>query len=162
MNEQYYSNAWLLYCVAAAGLVLATYWATRWTWRWLRELLCVLVAVILFTPTVVDPSKAFLAPSVIITALDLALKIGNNAWRAVADLALYGIIALTLYVVFCVLRWWLVRAWRRRFPGKTPTPEPDRPTLRMLQAKRQSAADGGDKADQEITTDGKLRTEPRI
>lgn len=114
MNEQYYTVAWLVYCAAAVGLVLATYWATRWSWRWFRELLCVVMAVILFTPTVVDPGKDFLAPAVAIAALDLLLKIGHNVWRAVVDLIQYGIIALLLYCFFALLRWLVERRLGRR------------------------------------------------
>jgi hypothetical protein len=40
------------------------------------------VAVLLLTPTIVDPVKDSFAPAIAITALDLAFKVGNNAWRA--------------------------------------------------------------------------------
>jgi hypothetical protein len=55
-------------------------------WRWLREPLRVVLAVLLLTPTIVDPVKDSFAPAIAITALDLAFKVGNNAWRAMSDL----------------------------------------------------------------------------
>ncbi len=96
-----YSIAWAAYAIAALGCLLVWFRMTRPLWRWLREPLRLLVAVLLFTPTIVDPAKELFAPAVAITALDLLFKVGNNVWRAVADLALYGLIA---FCALCTLR----------------------------------------------------------
>ncbi|HBM62688.1 MAG TPA: MFS transporter, partial [Pseudomonas sp.] len=41
--------------------------------------------------------------------------VGNNAWRAVSDFAMYGMIAFGLYFLFVLLRWPLEkRAHARR------------------------------------------------
>ena len=88
MTENDYLTAWGLYAFAALGCLLVWWRMTRWIWRWLREPLLLLMAVLLFSPTIVDPVKTQFAPAVAITALDLVLKVGNNAWRAVSDLAL--------------------------------------------------------------------------
>ncbi|HEK1687646.1 TPA: MFS transporter [Pseudomonas putida] len=114
MIEQDYTLAWGLYAVAALGCLLVAFKLTGWMWRWLREPLRVIVAVLLFTPTIVDPVKDSFAPAVAITALDLAFKVGNNAWRAASDLAMYGMIAFGLYLLFVLLRWPLEKRARER------------------------------------------------
>lgn len=114
MTENDYLLAWGAYAVAALGCLLVWWRMTRWTWRYLREPLGVIVAVLLFSPTIVDPNKELFAPAIAVTALDLLFKVGNNAWRAVADLALYGLIALALYLLFVAIRWPIERAWRER------------------------------------------------
>ncbi len=105
MTENDYQLAWGLYAVAAFGLPAGGLRLTRWMWRWLREPLRVVLAVLLLTPTIVDPVKDSFAPAIAITALDVAFKVGNNAWRAVSDLSMYGMIAFGLYLLFVLIRW---------------------------------------------------------
>ncbi|MGE7956837.1 MFS transporter [Pseudomonas sp. NPDC089530] len=114
MTENDYLIAWGLYAFAALGCLLVWMRLTRWMWRWLREPLRVLVAVLLFSPTVVDSAKDMFAPAVAITALDMLFKVGNNAWRAVSDLFMYGMIAFALYLVFVLIRWPIERAANAR------------------------------------------------
>ncbi|WDM60704.1 MFS transporter [Pseudomonas sp. NEEL19] len=115
MIENDYTLAWGLYAVAALGCLLVGFKLTGWMWRWLREPLRVVLAVLLLTPTVVDPVKDSFAPAIAITTLDVAFKVGNNAWRAVSDFAMYGMIAFALYALFVLLRWPLEkRACERR------------------------------------------------
>ncbi len=115
MTENDYLIAWGLYAFAAVGCLLVWMRLTTWMWRWLREPLRVLMAVLLFSPTIVDPVKAKVAPAIAITALDMLFKVGNNAWRAVSDLFMYGMIAFALYALFVLLRWPLeMRARERR------------------------------------------------
>ncbi|MBA6117765.1 MULTISPECIES: MFS transporter [Pseudomonas] len=114
MTENDYTLAWGLYAVAALGCIWVGFKLTGWMWRWLREPLRVILAVLLLTPTVVDPGKDAMAPAIAITALDLAFKVGNNAWRAVSDFAMYGMIAFGLYLVFVLLRWPLEKRARAR------------------------------------------------
>ena len=109
-----YLLAWTIYGIAALGCLLVWFRVTRPLWRWLREPLRLIVAVLLLTPTIVDPTRELFAPAVAITALDTLLKVGNNAWRAVADLALYGLIAFGLYAVFVALRWPVERRLKQR------------------------------------------------
>ena len=71
MTEQDYLLAWGLYAIAALGCLLVWFRMTGWIWRWLREPLRVVVAVLLLTPTIVDPAKELFAPAIAITALDL-------------------------------------------------------------------------------------------
>jgi signal transduction histidine kinase len=105
MTENDYLTAWGLYLFAALGCLLVWYLMTRWMWRYLKEPLLVLVAVLLFTPTTVDPVKDALAPAVAITALDLLFKVGNNVWAAVSDLVMSGMFAFGAYLLFVLIRW---------------------------------------------------------
>lgn len=114
MIENDYTFAWGLYAVAALGCLLVGFKLTGWMWRWLREPLRVMLAVLLLTPTVVDPVKDSFAPAIAITALDVAFKVGNNAWRSVSDFAMYGMIAFGLYFLFVLLRWPLEKRARAR------------------------------------------------
>ncbi|MEN5314685.1 MFS transporter [Pseudomonas koreensis] len=114
MTENDYLIAWGLYAFAAVGCLLVWMRLTRWMWRWLREPLRVLMAVLLFSPTIIDPVKAKVAPSIAITALDLAFKVGNNAWRAISDLFMYGMIAFGIYLIFVLIRFPIERASRAR------------------------------------------------
>ena len=124
---------------------------TRWIWRWLREPLQLLMAVLLFSPTIVDPVKTQFAPAVAITALDLLLKVGNNAWRAISDLFMYAMIAFAVYIVIVLIRWPIERAARDRRERKaaadaalnTEPVEDDEPFQRPAPA-------------------GNLRVEPRL
>ena len=114
MTENDYLLAWGLYAFAALGCLLVWFRLTRWMWRWLREPLRVLIAVLLLTPTIIDPAKDIYAPAIAITALDLAFKVGNNAWRAISDLFMYGMIAFGIYLVFVAIRFPIERASNAR------------------------------------------------
>ena len=114
MTENDYLIAWGLYAFAALGCLLVWMRMTRWMWRWLREPLQLLVAVLLFSPTIIDPVKEKVAPAIAITTLDLAFKVGNNAWRAISDLLMYAMIAFGLYLVVVAIRFPIERASRAR------------------------------------------------
>lgn len=114
MIDNDYLLAWSLYASAALGLMLVWMRLTRWMWRWLREVLRLVAAVLLFTPTLVDPSRDLLAPAIAIGALDLGFQMGDSLWRALADLSMYGLIALVLYLIFAAARWPVERWLRER------------------------------------------------
>lgn len=158
MIESDYLLAWAAYAIAALGCLLVWLRFTNWMWRYLREPLRVLVAVLLFTPTIVDPAKELFAPAIAITALDMLFKVGNNAWRAVADLAMYGMIAFALYLLFVAIRWPLERWWKGR-QSQAPEADDDAPTLREMMQR-----DSGDfaEASYEPRGDRRLRVEPRL
>ena len=127
MIENDYTLAWGLYAVAALGCLLVGFKLTGWMWRWLREPLRVVLAVLLLTPTVVDPVGQ-LRPAIAITTLDVAFKVGNNAWRAVSDFAMYGMIAFAL----CPLRIAALAAGKARpraRPRLRPRPSASRPKM---------------------------------
>ncbi len=115
MTENDYLHAWAVYGIAAVGCLWVWFKLTGWMWRYLREPLRVLVAVLLFTPTIVDPVKDLYAPAVAISALDLVFKVGGNVWRAASDLSMYTLFAFVAYLVFVLVRWpFLKRARERR------------------------------------------------
>jgi signal transduction histidine kinase len=114
MTEHDYFLAWGIYAIAAVGCLLVWFRLTRWMWRYLREPLRVLALVLLATPTIVDPLKEQYAPAIAITALDLLVKAGNNVLQAASDLAMYGMFAFSLYLIFVLIRWPIMRASRRR------------------------------------------------
>ena len=154
MTENDYTLAWGAYAVAGLGCLLVWCLMTDWMWRWLREPLRLVVAVLLFTPTVVDPSKDELAPAIAIAAMDLLLEVGDNAWRAIADLSSYMVVAFSAYLVFVIIRWPIERAIRRsRQPRTAKTTEPE-PTLREM------LDDGNTWIDQ--NGDRRLRVDPHI
>lgn len=104
MTVNDYEMAWGIYAVSALGCMLAWFYFTGWMWRYLREPLRILVAVLLFAPTVVDPARDFYAPSIAITVMDILFKDGSDLWRAVADLFMYGAFVFAAYAVFVVAR----------------------------------------------------------
>ena len=114
MTEQDYLLAWAVYAVAALAALLVGLRITAWMWRALREPLRVVMVVLLFTPTLVDPLRDLYAPAIAITALDLLFKTGSNVWRAVTDLATFGMAAFALYFLFVAIRWPLQRRSRAR------------------------------------------------
>lgn len=143
MTENDYTLAWGLYLVAALGCLWVSFKLTGWMWRWLREPLRVIVAVLLLTPTIVDPVKEAFAPALAITTLDVAFKVGNNAWRAVSDFAMYGLIAFALYLLFVLLRWPLEKRARER------------------RANAEAAAARRTQEDEQVLVDAPLAAEPR-
>ncbi|MNZ64694.1 hypothetical protein D3C78_828680 [compost metagenome] len=124
MTEQDYLLAWAVYAVAALACLLVGFRITGWMWRGLREPLRVVMAVLLFTPTLVDPVRDLHAPAIAITALDLLFKTGGNLWRAVTDLATFGMAAFVLYFLFVAIRWPLQRRSRARRAAAEAAREP--------------------------------------
>jgi predicted membrane protein len=148
-----YLLAWTVYGVAALGCLLVWFRITRPMWRWLREPLRLIVAILLLTPTIVDPAEDLYAPAVAITALDLLFKVGSNAWRAVADLALYGLIAFALYGVFVAVRWPIERRMQQRKSETSTGGDP-----RTLRERLEDDEDDGYRPSSRYQT----RTEPRL
>jgi len=156
MTENDYLTAWGLYAFAALGCLLVWFAMTRWMWRWLREPLRLLMAVLLLSPTIVDPIKTQFAPAVAITALDLVLKVGNNAWRAISDLVMYAMIAFGVYVVIVLIRWPIERAAKARREQKAAA----------VTAAAEPAEDdepfGGERYGRPAAPASNLRVEPRL
>ncbi len=159
MTENDYLLAWAAYGLAALGCLLVWFRLTGWMWRWLREPLRLLVAVLLLTPTIVDPAKDMFAPAVAITALDLLFKVGNNAWKATLDLTMYSIIAFTLYLVFASIRWPIEKKLKAQRDARAAAEQAEEePTLRDVVRERKPEADT--RYDQ--NGDRRLRIEPRL
>jgi hypothetical protein len=98
--------------------------------------------------------------------MDLLLDVGDNAWRAVADLTSYGMIVFAVYLLFAAIRWPIESAIRRKRVVKpnahvkansrtnTGVVEEEEPTLRELM----------DQGNTWIDPQGerRLRIEPRL
>lgn len=139
MISNEYELAWVLYGVAALGCFWVWTFFTRWMWRYLREPLWLAVAVLLFSPTLVDPNGTAWVPSLAMAAMDIAFKVNNDVWRALADIMLYGTVAFTLYLIFAILRFLVEHYWlkpRRAEKAGQQTPgeavPQTEPTLREL------------------------------
>ena len=78
MTENDYLIAWGLYAFAALGCLLVWMRLTRWMWRWLREPLRLAMAVLLFSPTIIDTVKEKFAPSIAITARSEERRVGKE------------------------------------------------------------------------------------
>ena len=149
MTENDYQLAWGFYAVSALGCLLAWFYSTGWMWRYLREPLRVIAAVILFTPTVVDPARDFYAPAIAMTVMDLLFKVSNDAWRSVADLVMYGGMVFVVYLVFVLLRWLLTRNKRNeraetnnRVAVEPETPDSKLTLQQMLDLEKDSQQSG--------------------
>ena len=164
MNEHDYQLVLALYGAAALGCLLVGWRITRWMWRWLREPLRVLIAVLLLSPTLVDPGKEQFAPSVAITALDMLFHVGNNAWRAAADLSLYALLAFAAYLLFALIRWPFLRASKRRQQQRAEQQaDADEPTLREI-LEQPAPAQRATYVDTNLASHGaaRARIEPRL
>jgi hypothetical protein len=164
MNEHDYQLALSLYAAAALGCLLVGWRITRWMWRWLREPLRVLMAVLLLAPTLVDPAKEQFAPALAISALDILFKVGNNAWRAVADLSMYAMLAFAAYLLFALIRWPIERSFKqRRQQREAAASSEDEPTLREIM-EQPTAARRRDYVDSSLAPQGdrRMRIEPRL
>ena len=71
MSEQDLQLLWYVYLAAACGCLLVGWGLSGWMWRWLRGPLRVLLFVLLFTPTLVDPLKSLHAPAAAMLAIDV-------------------------------------------------------------------------------------------
>lgn len=161
MTENDYLLAWGLYAFAALGCLLVWFRLTRWMWRWLREPLRVAVAVLLFTPTIVDPGRDLFAPAIAISALDLAFKVGSNVLRAASDLAMYGMFAFVAYLLFVLARWPLERSARARREAAEAAAQQRAKALEE-QDEPFTSPDPGRYRNDPPASNGSLRVEPRL
>ncbi|MNN76991.1 hypothetical protein D3C81_1934180 [compost metagenome] len=120
---------------------------------------------LLLTPTIVDPVKDSFAPAIAITALDVAFKVGNNAWRAVSDFAMYGMIAFGLYFLFVLLRWPLEKRAHARREQAEAAARRQRAEDDQLGTQAPLAAERSDRYRDDLppaATRGAGRVEPRL
>ncbi|XOV45285.1 MFS transporter [Pseudomonas sp. App30] len=168
MTENDYFLAWGIYAFAAFGCLMVWLRLTTWIWRWLRQPLRIVMAVLLFTPTIVDPGKGMFAPAVAMTALDILFKDAGHALPAMSDLAMYSLIALVLYVIYALIRWPIERSSRARRAEQAARDE----ALAKADAQRRDEPDepfaAGDRYGRTPPTPtppspaGRMRVEPRL
>ncbi|MBB3104854.1 MFS transporter [Azomonas macrocytogenes] len=109
MFDNDYAIVWIIYLIGAVGCLAVWFRLTRWMWRLLREPLRLALAVLLLTPTIVDPDRSLYAPALATAVFEAAFKLGNNALHAIPDLALYALIGFSLYLLFALARWFFER-----------------------------------------------------
>src|SRR5690606_1078819 len=134
-NEAEYQTVWMIYLAAAVCCWLAWTQLTRWIgWWFIREPLWILMAVILFTPSRVDPMEPWQAPAFIGWLLEALLGTGGDTAALLAQLALVGSLAMVADLGFVCLR----LGWRHWRGGRTaarsagvlfPPLDPDTPRL---------------------------------
>ncbi len=118
-NEQEYQIVWMIYLAAAAGGLLVWWRMTRWIrWWFVREPLVIAMAVLLFTPSRVEPLQPELAPAFIVWLLDTLFATGSNQARMLGDLAMTMAVALVAYIGLACLR----AAWQY-WRGRNEEPE---------------------------------------
>lgn len=129
MNQQDYYILWAVYVTAAIILLFACFFFTNFLWRWLKEPIGLMVAIILFSPTLIAPEQNQYAPSIAVLAMDFLMHMGDH----VADIAnelLYRIeIALAIYFIFAIFIRWPIeygvgKWWRNRKAAKIKPSEP--------------------------------------
>lgn len=108
--ESEYELAWVLYVLAALACMGAFWYFTGWLWRWLKEPLRLVVAVLLFTPTLMNDATNEYAPAVAVVALELFFQTGVQLVKAISDFELTGLFALIAYGIFVLLRWFWERS----------------------------------------------------
>lgn len=115
-NEAEYQTVWMIYLAAAVCCWLAWTQLTRWIgWWFIREPLWILMAVILFTPSRVNPMEPWQAPAFIGWLLETLLGTGGDTAALLAQLALVGSLAMVAYLGFVCLR----LGWRHWRGGST-------------------------------------------
>lgn len=124
MNQQDYFILWSVYCIAAFILLLASIFFTGFLWRFLKEPIVLIVAILLFSPTLIDSAHNQYAPSIAVMAMDFLWDIGSHD-VAIANKLTYHIeIALAVYFIFIIcIRWPVEYAfkkwWAKRKAKKT-------------------------------------------
>lgn len=116
MNQQDYFIVWSIYCVAAFILLLASIFFTNFLWRFLKEPVVIIVAILLFSPTLIDPNHNQYAPSIAVMAIDFLWAVGNHDVD-IANKLTYNIeMALAIYFIFIIcIRWpieYAFKQWR--------------------------------------------------
>lgn len=122
MNQQDYFILWSVYCVAAFILLLASIFFTNFLWRFLKEPIVLVVAILLFSPTLIDPINNQYAPSIAVMAMDFLLAVGHHDIEIANNLTYQIEVALAVYFVFIIcVRWpieYVFKKWRTKINTK--------------------------------------------
>ncbi|HCA24397.1 MAG TPA: MFS transporter [Pseudomonas sp.] len=117
-NEAEYQSVWWVYLAAAGGCWLVWWKITALArWWFVREPLCLIMAVLLFTPMPVEQGGGWYAPAFLIYLLDTILSTGDNGPRALAEISITLSIAAVCWLVYAAIRVLVMRWWRRTHPA---------------------------------------------
>lgn len=108
--------AWVYYLIGAVGLMAVWWFLTRKISHMLtRNMVRLVVAVILIMPYPVLPDQSFLAPAVIMSALEGLFVDGGDFARAGVPLVIAILVALLLYILLDLIwRYGLRKRWLNR------------------------------------------------
>ena len=116
LDADNYRYAWVVY-ILASSVGLYCLWRLQSKFpAILKHLICIIVAAILYTPAISDPSQEWLAPAVVTAVLDAVSNGPDYAMRAAQNILQVLAIAIGLYFVLLI-------AWYRLKKNKQ-TPEP--------------------------------------
>lgn len=130
MNPQDYFILWSIYCIAAVILLLASIFFTGFLWRFIKEPIVLVVAIILFSPTLIAPEQNQYAPAIAVMAMDFLMHVGEHDVSLASQL-LYRIeVALAIYFFFAICIRWPVeysfrKWWKKRQQNKQALQEHD-------------------------------------
>lgn len=114
MNQQDYFILWSIYCIAAIVLLFASFFFTNFLWRWLKEPVVLIVAVVLFSPILIDPAYGQYAPAIAVLAMDILMQVGDHIAEILNMLAYRIVVVLACYFAFAIfIRWPIEIAFRR-------------------------------------------------
>lgn len=138
MNQQDYFILWSVYAVAAFVLLLASIFFTSFLWRFIKEPIVLIVAILLFSPTLINPEQSQYAPAIAVMAMDFLMQVGDHQ-IAIANELLYRVqVALAIYFIFAIFIRWPMEYGFRKWQQK------------RLEAKQQRESAKVDMADDEF------------
>lgn len=119
MSQQDYFILWSVYCVAAFILLLASIFFTNFLWRFLKEPIVLIVAILLFSPTLVDATHSQYAPAIAVMAMDFLWDIGSHDVTIANELTYRIEVALAIYFIFIIcVRWPIEYAFNKWRAGR--------------------------------------------
>ncbi len=117
MSTFEYLTAWLIYLLAAAGLAWVSWRIySKYLWREVAYFLQAITLALFFTPWYVMPDANYLAPAIMIVALDTVTIGGTDIIRALVPLVMSVFLALLAAAGMAVS--WRVKQERKRRKGR--------------------------------------------
>lgn len=87
---------------------------TNFLWRFLKEPIVLIVAILLFSPTLIDPSHNQYAPAIAVMAMDFLWDIGSHDVAIANELTYRVEVTLAIYFMFIIcIRWPVEYAFKR-------------------------------------------------
>lgn len=118
MNQQDYFILWSVYAAAAFVLLLASIFFTSFLWRFIKEPIILVIAILLFSPTLINPEQSQYAPAIAVMAMDFLMQVGDHQ-IAIANELLYRVeIALAVYFIFAIFIRWPIEHGLRKWQQK--------------------------------------------
>lgn len=114
MYQQDYFILWSVYAMAAFILLLASIFFTSFLWRCIKEPIVLVIAILLFSPTLIDPAQGQYAPAIAVMAMDFLMQVGEHEVDIANELFYRIEIVLAIYFAFIIfIRWPLEYFFRK-------------------------------------------------